>query len=357
MGEKTEKATPKKLQDARKKGQVAKAQDLPSAWTFLASFGATIVLVNVLYHQMGDFLQGLFGAINNGELDTTIAVGFKQSIYIIFLASIPIAAFTTMVGVIVTFLITGPVFTFEVFKLDMKKFNPVENLKQKFKLKTLIELIKSMIKIGIATYIVYDIIYKSLPVLITTVKMPITSSLIVFNHFLIEAVAKLWFLFIVIAVMDFVYQIQDFQKQMKMEKFEVKQEYKNTEGDPQIKSKRKQIAQEIAYQEGPAGAVKKAQAVVTNPTHLAIVLAYDQEVDAAPYILYMGKDKMAEHVIKLAEEYNVPVMRNVGLARDLWERGEIYQYVPEDTYEAIAEVIRWIRSLNDQYVTASEPEE
>ena len=166
MGEKTEKATPKKLKDARKKGQVAKAQDLPSAWTFLASFGATIVLTNYLYHQVGDFLQGLFGAINKGNLDTTVATGFIKSIYIIFLASIPIAAFTTFVGVIVTFLITGPVFTFEVFKPDLKKFNPVENLKQKFKLKTLIELIKSMVKIGIATYIVYDVIYKSLPVLI-----------------------------------------------------------------------------------------------------------------------------------------------------------------------------------------------
>jgi len=353
MGEKTEKATPKKLQDARKKGQVAKAQDLPSAWTFLASFGATIVLINFLYHQVGDFLKGLFGAINNGNLDVTVASGFLKAIYIIFLASIPIAAFTTFVGVIVTFLITGPVFTFEVFKFDIKKFNPVENLKQKFKLKTLIELLKSLLKIGVATYIVYDIIYQSLPVLITTVKMPISSALLVFNHFLVEAVFKLWFLFIVIAVMDYIYQIQDFQKQMKMEKFEVKQEYKNTEGDPQIKSKRKQIAQEIAYQEGPAGALRKAQAVVTNPTHLAIVLAYDQEIDAAPYILFMGKDKMAEQVIKLAQEYNVPVMRNVGLARDLWERGEIYQYVPEDTYEAIAEVIRWVRSLNDEYANTS----
>jgi flagellar biosynthesis protein FlhB len=140
----------------------------------------------------------------------------------------------------------------------------------------------------------------------------------------------------------------DFAKQMKMEKFEVKQEYKNTEGDPQIKSKRKQVAQEIAYQDGPAGAVKKAKAVVTNPTHLAIVLGYDKSVDAAPYILSMGKEKMAEQLIKLAEKYDIPVMRNVDLAHKLWEEGEVDQYVPEDTYEVIAEILRWVASLQEE---------
>ncbi len=96
-----------------------------------------------------------------------------------------------------------------------------------------------------------------------------------------------------------------------MEKFEVKQEYKNTEGDPHIKSKRKQIAQEIAYQEGPSAAVQKAQAVVTNPIHLAIAIGYKQEIDAAPYILMMGKDYLADQIVKLAEQYNVPIMRNI----------------------------------------------
>lgn len=347
MGEKTEKATPKKLQDARKKGQVAKAQDLPSAFTFVASFGTTLAMVTYLYHTIGGFLRTLFGSVDSFDLEQIILGGYLHGIYLIFVTAIPVLAITTFVGVLVTFLSVGPVFSVEVFKPDIKKFNPVENLKQKFKLKTLVELLKSILKLSIAAYIVYDIVYKSLPVLVKTVSMPLEDSLLVFNYFLVEAVAKLWIVFIVIAVADFIYQKMDFAKQMKMEKFEVKQEYKNTEGDPQIKGKRKQIAQEIAYQEGPAGAVKKAKAVVTNPTHLAIVIGYEREVDAAPYILAMTQDKMADQVIKLAKDYNVPIMRNVPLARKLWEEGELYQYVPEDTYEALAEILRWVQSLEE----------
>lgn len=348
MGEKTEKATPKKMQDARKKGQVAKAQDLPSAFTFVASFGVTLAMVNWLYHSIGAFMQNLFGAIGEHNLQEIASIGYMEGIFLIFKASAPVLAITSFVGVVITFMAVGPVFSMEVFKLDPKKFNPVDNIKQKFKLKVLIELLKNLLKISLAGYVVYDVVYKSIPTLITTVSMPVIGAMIVFNHFLIEVVSKLWILFVVIAVADFIYQKMDFAKQMKMEKFEVKQEYKNTEGDPHIKSKRKQVAQEIAYQEGPAGAVKKAKAVVTNPTHLAIVLGYEREVDAAPYILTMGKDKMAEQLIKLAEQYNVPVMRNVDLARKLWDEGEVDQYVPEETYEVIAEILRWVASLQEE---------
>jgi len=336
------------MQDARKKGQVAKAQDLPSAFTFVASFAATLAMVSYLYNSIGGFLRTLFGSIGGMDLPQVIQAGYLHGIFLIFTSAIPILAITSFVGVVVSFLSVGPVFSVEVFKPDIKKFNPVDNLKQKFKMKTLVELIKSILKLSLAGYVVYSVVYKSLPTLIKTVSMPIENSLLVFNHFLVEVVSKLWVLFIVIAVADFIYQKMDFAKQMKMEKFEVKQEYKNTEGDPLIKGKRKQIAQEIAYQEGPAGAVKKAKAVVTNPTHLAIVIGYEREVDAAPYILAMAQDKLADQVIKLADQYDVPVMRNVPLARKLWEEGELYQYVPEDTYEILAEILRWVQSLQDE---------
>jgi flagellar biosynthesis protein FlhB len=143
---------------------------------------------------------------------------------------------------------------------------------------------------------------------------------------------------------------------MMMEKFEIKQEYKNSEGDPHIKSKRKQIAQEIAYQEGPTGGVKRAQAVVTNPTHLAIALAYNREIDAAPYILAMGENLLAERIIKIAEQNDIPVVRNIKLAHKLWENGDVYEYVPEDTYEVVAEIIRWVSALSteDAYEYSSE---
>lgn len=351
MGEKTEKATPKKLRDARKKGQIAKSQDLPSVFTFLASVAVVLGMSQVIYHELGKFMMNTFANVNNHNLGVTISNSFFESISVIFLVSIPSLFFVSLVGVLITFLTVGPVFATEVFKFDIKKFNPVDNLKAKFKMKTVIEILKSMVKIGIAAYIVYQVMYDSIPVLVKTVSMPISGALMIFNAFLIEVIIKVGLFFLVIAVADFIYQKRTFAKEMKMEKFEIKQEYKNSEGDPHIKGKRKQIAQEIAYQEGPSAAVQKAQAVVTNPTHLAIVIGYKEEIDAAPYILLMGKDYLAAQIVKLAEKFNIPIMRNIPLAHKLWDEGDIYEFVPEETYEAIAEVLRWVKSLKDEIET------
>ncbi len=351
MGEKTEKATPKKLRDAKKKGQVAKSQDLPSAFTFIASICIVLAMTHYLFHYLGGFLINTFKMIDQGNLLITISQLFMESFVVIFFASIPVMAAVAVIGVIINFLIVGPMFAVEVFKFDPKKFDPVQNLKSKFKLKTLVELVKSMIKIGVASYLIYGVMYNSLPVLVKTISMPMAASLLVFYAFLMEVVIKVGLFFIVVALLDFLYQRHDFSKEMMMEKFEIKQEYKNSEGDPHIKGKRKQIAQEIAYQEGPSGGVRKAQAIVTNPTHLAIAIGYKKDMDAAPYILAMGEDMLAERIIKLADEYNIPVVRNIRLAHKLWEQGDLYEFVPEETYEALAEILRWISALNteDQY--------
>lgn len=348
MGEKTEKATPKKLKDAKKKGQLAKSQDLPSAFTFIASVAIVLALSSILYNQMADFLVLTFRSVTSENVSQNILSLFYKANEVIFLASIPTMALVTLVGVIVNFLAVGPVFATEAMKFDWKKLNPIDNLKAKFKMKTLVELIKSLVKIGIATYLIYLVMYKSIPVLIQSVAMPITGALAIFSAFLKEVIIKVGLLFIVIAVADFIYQKKSFAKEMKMEKFEVKQEMKNSEGDPQIKGKRRQIAQEIAYQDGPSGGVKKAQALITNPTHLAIAIGYRREVDAAPYILAMGQDVLAERMMKLADQYNVPVLRNIPLAHKLWDEGEIYEYVPEETYEALAEILLWVDSLKEE---------
>lgn len=348
MAEKTEQATPKKLRDAKKKGQVAKSQDLPSAFTFIVSIWATLGMANILYHYMADFLVGTFRMIPHENLSSVITHLFISSITIIFLASIPILAIVSFIGVAVTFLTVGPVFAPEVFKFDPKKFDPIQNLKAKFKMKTLVELIKSLLKIGIASWLIYDVMWNSLPILIRTVSIPTGAALLVFNTFLMEVVFKVGLFFLIVAIADFAYQKFDFGKEMMMEKFEVKQEYKNTEGDPHIKSKRRQIAQEIAYQEGPMGGIKRAQAVITNPTHIAVAVGYEKDVDAAPYIIAMGKDILAERIINMAKQYDIPIVRNIKLARKLWDEGEVHEFVPEETYEAIAEIIRWINSLQTE---------
>lgn len=346
MGEKTEKATPKKLRDARKKGQVAKSQDLPSAFTFIVSISIVIGMASWFYDRLGGFLVNVFKMIPTPDLYKYLGPLYNEAAMVIFVVSLPVLIMVSIVGVIITFLTVGPTFSTEVFKFDIKKFNPVTNLKQKFKMKTLVELIKSLLKVGIAGYIIYLVIYKSLPVLTNAVHLPLISTLILFKTFLMEVVIKVGLFFIVVAVFDFVYQKHTFAKEMKMEKFEIKQEYKNTEGDPQIKGHRRQLAQEIAYQDGPAAGVKQAKAVVTNPTHLAIAIGYKQGTDPAPYITAMGKGTNAETIIKLAGQYGIPIVRNIPLAHKLWENGDVWDFVPEDTYKALAEILRWIAALD-----------
>lgn len=348
MGEKTEQASPKKLRDAKKKGQVAKSQDLPAAFTFIASIWIVLSMSHFLYEKMGGFIIATFNQIPKGGLDVAVSSLMMQANEVIFYCSIPALALVSLVGCVITFLSVGPVFAPEVFKFDIKKFDPIQNLKGLFKAKTFIELIKSCIKISIASYLIYDVMLKSLPTLIRAVSMPMSSTLLIFEAFLMEVIIKVGLFFIIVAVADFIYQKKNFAKEMMMEKFEVKQEYKNSEGDPHIKGKRRQIAQEIAYQEGPTGGVKRAQAVVTNPTHLAIALSYNREMDAAPYIVAMGEGGLAERIVKIAEANGIPIVRNIKLAHKLWNDGDVYEYVPEDAYEAVAEIIKWISTLQTE---------
>ena len=346
MAEKTEKATPKKLKDARKKGQVAKAQDIPAAFTFVVSISAALASVTFFFDQIGSFMLRMFRAVaTSGEDFTTKAPGyFNEALQIIMTTCFPILIVVCSVGVLISFLVVGPVFSFEAMKFDLKKLNPIEGIKQKFKLKVLVELIKSIAKITGAAIIIYLVIWQTLPQIITTVLMPIMGSAMLVNDFLITVAIRVGIFFLLIGLFDLAFQKKNFAKEMKMEKFEVKQEYKDTEGDPLIKGKRKEQARELAYQDGPRSA-RRARAIITNPTHIAIALKYNPEEEPAPIILTMGVGAIADQIRKIGVENKIPIMRNVDLARELYARGEISGYIPEDTYEAVAEILKWIKTL------------
>ncbi|MBS0625461.1 MAG: type III secretion system export apparatus subunit SctU [Verrucomicrobia bacterium] len=347
MAEKTEKATPKKLKDARKKGQVAKAQDFPAALTFIVSMMGALALVGFFFENIASFMIMMFQqAANTSGFETRAPSYFYQATNIILNTSAPLMVVVCFVGVLVSFLVTGPVFSFEPMKFELKKLNPVEGIKQKFKLKVLIELIKSVAKITGAAIIIFIVIWQSLPQIITTVLMPAIGSALVVNDFLFTVTIRVGIFFLIIAMFDLAFQKKNFAKEMKMEKFEVKQEYKDTEGDPQIKGKRREIFREIAYQEGPPAA-RKARMIITNPIHIAVALKYNPEVEPAPIILTMGTGLIADQIIKIGVENKIPIMRNVDLARDLYRKGKISDYIPEDTYPAVAEILKWIESLEE----------
>lgn len=344
MAEKTEKATPKKLRDARKKGQVAKSQDFPSAFTFVTSIAGVLMGAGFIYKQIAAFIHFSFSAIQMKDLQTAAIASIYQGIETILTASLPFAIVTVFVGVVVNFLVVGPVFSGEALKPDIKRLNPVTNIRNLFKMKTLVELIKSVLKITGAVILIYSVVWNSLQQVVATAAMSPLASAEVFSSFLVKVIIRVGIFFVIIAIFDLFFQKRFFEKEMKMEKFEVKQEYKDTEGDPHMKSHRRQVAQEIAYQEGPSS-VGRARAVITNPTHLAVAVEYDEETEPAPKVVTMGAGVMADKIIEAALSFKVPIMRNVDLAQTLYQKGEIGDYIPEETYEAVAEILKWIEQM------------
>lgn len=345
MAEKTEKATPKKLRDARKKGQVAKSQDFPSAATFIVSIATALSLSGFIYHNLAENMIATFRLVgSNPDMQYKAGGIITQSLIVILMTSLPIMVTTLIVGVIVNFLVVGPMFAAEAMKPDIKRLNPITNIKNLFKFKTLFELLKSLLKITGAVVLIYTVIWNKLPDIVATAGLPVLLIAQIFGEFLLQVIIRVGIFFLFVAVLDLVFQKRNFAKEMKMEKFEVKQEMKDTEGDPQIKSKRRQTAQEIAYQEGPAG-VKRAKAVITNPIHIAVALSYNPNVESVPKIITMGKGVLADLIIQAAQDYKVPIMRNVELAQKLFEKGMTNDYIPEETYQAVAEIMKWLEGL------------
>ncbi|MFN0064869.1 MAG: type III secretion system export apparatus subunit SctU [Chlamydiales bacterium] len=344
MAEKTEKATPKKLRDARKKGQVAKSQDFPSALTFIASVAVTMYMMNFLYQKVGGFMLQIFTVAPSTDVTKTAPWFLKEMIIVILYTSLPVAVAVSVVGLIVGFLVVGPTFALEAMKPDIKKFNIVENLKQKFKMKTFIELLKSIFKIFGAAFLIYLVARLHIKDLVITPNLSPVLGYVIFQKIIYKVVVIIGIYFLVIAVVDLIYQKYNFAKEMKMEKFEVKQEYKDTEGNPEIKGKRRQLAQEIAYDDS-GGQIRRAKAVVTNPHDIAVAIGYEPEKYAAPWIIEMASGVRAQMLIRLAEKYDIPIMRNVPLAHQLLDEGEVHKFVPESTYEAIGEILLFVASL------------
>lgn len=354
MAEKSEQATPKKLRDAREKGQVAKSQDFPSAFTFIVSISMILTSASSIYEQLSQYMLFIFKSIATDINLQNRAGGFlEQAMMVILSISFPILLITLIAGILVGFLIVGPLFALQAIAPDIKRLNPITNIQNMFKFKTLFELLKSIAKITGAIILIYTVVMNSLQEIILTASLPVVGSLLVFNSFLTQVVVRVGIFFIVVATLDLIYQKRNFANEMKMEKFQVKQEYKDTEGDPHLKSKRRQRAQEIAYQDNPS-ATRGARALITNPTHIAVAIDYKNEVELGigaepelPTILAVGADAEALEMMRVAEECNIPIVRNVSLAQLLFYRCDAGDPIPEDpgVYEAVAEILLYLDKL------------
>jgi flagellar biosynthetic protein FlhB len=345
-GEKTEQPTPKKIKDARKKGQVFKSKDIVQALLFLTAAAVVTMggsaYVSELSGLMKEFFQPdvMIGTMpQNAMLART---GYAWSKVLILMA--PLLGALVIVSVAGNFIQVKSLFAPEVIKPKFEKLNPISGFKNIFfSPNTYLELAKNLIKFIVVLWVLYLAIKGSLRDIIPTAGMRLDQTASLAGRLMNSMMFKVGAVFAVLGAADFMIQKKLFMKKMKMSKEEVKQEYKEQEGDPHIKHMRKHLMHQLMHG-SVAQNVPKATAVVANPTHLAVAIRYEEASMQAPRITAKGQDSMALKIIEIAKEHKVPVIRNIGLAHVLIDL-EIGHEIPEDLYEAVAEVLNFVYQL------------
>jgi flagellar biosynthetic protein FlhB len=350
VGEKTEKPTEKRLRDARRKGQVSKSQDLTSAFlliTVVVILAATGPWAGArLALTMRDSL--IRAAAFKGSLDMHAALSaILSGVYSLAIAIAPLFVGLVAIGVLVTYLQVGPVFAFEPVKPTLNRLNPVEGFKNKFlKARPYLELCKTVLKIIVIGAVTCLTLWDSRNDVLQLAQHPVPRAAALTALLLLGIVAKVGIMFLILAIGDFFLQRFLYLKELRMTKHEVKEEFKETEGNPLHKIARRQVHREILMH-SLIMAIKKADVVVVNPSHYAVALQYDRASMNAPTVVASGMDFMAAHIRRMATECGVPIMRDVQLARALF-RIEIDHEIPEDLYEAVAVVLRWVYQLAEE---------
>lgn len=346
-GDKTEQPTPKKLHDARKKGDVPKSRDLTSMATMLVA--AVLVLLSTGWAATE--LAGLMRAALDVAFLPLVTAGprlAEQAIWVVLALSCAVLVPMAALGVITEFLQAGPVFALEKLKPKLENMNPVEGIKRMFKLDALIELAKTVVKTAMLLAIAVLAIWSIAPDLM---RLPTATHPQALGHALWAAAKPilLWStaVMVLLAFLDAVYQRWSFAKKMRMSLRDIRQEIKDSEGDPHVKQQRRQAHEEWS-QRNAVSAAGQANALVVNPSHVAIAIDYDRETCPVPTIAAKGEDHVARAMREAAQDAGVPVVRNVPLARDLLARAEVGELVPADLFDVIAEVVLWAREVRDE---------
>jgi len=345
-GDKTEQPTPKKLREARKKGQVAKSKDLSAGVVFVAGFIMTAMIMPSFSERMRQFMAYCFqlGARVDGGSGTMAFDVLARGGTLLLEISAPVLGAMFVLALFVTYIQVGTIFTFEPLKPNLKKLNPVDGFKNLFfKPEPYIELAKSILKMIVVVAIVYIVIAANFRYIVLAAQHPLDETAQLAGTLVFKLFIQAGVFFLIVAAADFFIQKKMFMKNMKMSKEEVKQEHKQQEGDPHTKHARKRIHKEISMH-NTVQDVRKANVVVVHPEPIAVAIRYDKETMGAPQIAAKGRNLWAHQIIEIARQYGVPIMRNVPLAHSL-EELEIGDEVPERLYQAVAEVLNWVYQL------------
>ena len=350
-GEKTEPATEKKLSDARKEGQVAKSREIANGLGLLTVFLVLKIWVGHMGYQFINVFSVIYGRIpevvtfwhgNMPQQDT--AVAFRQML----LQAIIIMAPILLLGLVVAFLSdviqVGWKPTGKPLQPKLSKLNPLSGFKRIFSVNALVELIKSILKIGLITYICYNYLKDKWPLLFSLYDMDLMQSIALIGEIVTDLGIRVSLVYMIIAAADFIYQKYKFSKDMRMTKQEIKEEYKQQEGDPQIKGRIRQKMQEASRRRMMQN-LPQADVVITNPTHYAVAIKYDPEVADAPIVIAKGEDYLAAKIKEIAREHQIEIVENKPLARMLYANVDVGQAVPPELYQAVAEVLAFVYHL------------
>ena len=345
-GEKTEMPTPKKLRDARQKGQVCTSKDIVSTAILVVLFVVLgwmgVALMDdgsMLLSYIGDRLAGDPFEATYPAMGISALVICKHSFIFVFVAAvIGIAANTAQIGFL---------FTFEPLIPKLEKLNPVEGAKKIFCAKNFFEFLKNVVKVSFLSYLLYKIILASVPELLTMCYGTVDDIFPCLKLMLKRLAVYTAFGYIIIAVVDRLFQGRNFTKQMMMTKDEVKREYKEMEGSAEIKQAQRQFRDEVMNGENPAKAAKKSNVVVTNPTRLAVGIRFNTEESPLPTICAMGAGPVAKIIRETALAEGIPLMEDKPLARALYAEGKVDDIIPDSLIEPVAEVLKWAKQLED----------
>lgn len=343
--EKTEEATPHRLQEARKKGQVARSNDLSTALVLLSSVIFLYLYRDTFYQVMADLISSTLQNCYYQRFDErtfiNLIVDFTSKAGRLL---IPLMLLATIIGMAANFAQTGFIFSLEPLKPRLENLDPIKGLQRFFSRRALMELIKSLTKVTVVSLVVWLLVKGQFEGLLKTVDMGLFPSFELISSLIYRIGLGAMAVFLSLAVVDYIFQRREFARNLRMSKQEVKEEMKQMEGDPMVRSRLREKQRQLA-QHRMMHAVPEASVVITNPTHVAVALRY-REGDQAPRVIAKGAGSICARIKEVARENNVPIIENPPVARALYHQVEINQEIPVALYQAVAEILAQIYRLN-----------
>jgi len=343
---KTEKATPRRRRKAREEGQISYSRELTSASAF---FGAILLMyfyAPTILKSVEDLIRYFVSVPLKDDLSQGTVVHYAQlaTTYIFkvtFPLGLSIIGITVIVGLLQTRFLIAP----RALRFDLNRINPIKGFQRLFSIRSIIELIKSLLKVTFVGFIAYTVMKSHIKEMISAMNMGLSAGLVSFAKILFEIGFKTGLAMLAIALFDYFYQHWEYERSIKMTKQEVKEEYKDIEGNPQIKSRQKEIMARIARQR-MMQRVPEAEVVITNPLHIAVALGYKPEKMNAPIVFAKGAGELASRIKAIARKYDVPIVENKPLAHALYSAVEVGEEIPLEFYQAVAEVLAYVYTID-----------